>query len=155
MGMSGGKLDGEPMLDMNMTPLIDVLLVLLIMFIITIPVATHSVDIDLPQGEPPPTDIVIEPVKNKLILSQSNQILWNGETISQGQLVSLLQETTTMAVEPELQFEPEALASYDLTAKVLQIIKASGVTKFGFVGNEKYRVFGTGGPGAGSLGGQQ
>jgi biopolymer transport protein ExbD len=155
MGMAGGKLDGEPMLDMNMTPLIDVLLVLLIMFIITIPVATHSVDIDLPQGEPPPTDIIIEPVKNKLILSQNNQILWNGETISQGQLVTLLQETTTMSVEPELQFEPEALASYDLTAKVLQIIKASGVTKFGFVGNEKYRAFGTGGPGAGGLGGQQ
>jgi biopolymer transport protein ExbD len=155
MGMAGGKLDGEPMLDMNMTPLIDVLLVLLIMFIITIPVATHSVDIDLPQGEPPPTDIIIEPEKNKLILSQNNQILWNGETISQGQLVTLLRETTTMSVEPELQFEPEALASYDLTAKVLQIIKASGVTKFGFVGNEKYRAFGTGGPGAGGLGGQQ
>lgn len=155
MGMAGGKLDGEPFIDMNMTPLIDVLLVLLIMFIITIPVATHSVDIDLPQGEPPPTDIVIEPVKNKLVLSQDNQILWNGETISQGQLVSLLSETTQMAVEPELQFEPEALASYDLTAKVLQIIKASGVTKFGFVGNEKYRVFGSGGPGAGGLGGQQ
>ncbi len=155
MGMAGGKLDGEPFIDMNMTPLIDVLLVLLIMFIITIPVATHSVDIDLPQGEPPPTDIVIEPVKNKLVLTQDNQILWNADTISQGQLVTLLQETTQMAVEPELQFEPEALASYDLTAKVLQIIKASGVTKFGFVGNEKYRVFGTGGPGAGGLGGQQ
>ncbi len=155
MGMAGGKLDGEPFIDMNMTPLIDVLLVLLIMFIITIPVATHSVDIDLPQGTPPPTDIVIEPVKNKLVLTQDNQILWNADTISQGQLVTLLQETTQMAVEPELQFEPEALASYDLTAKVLQIIKASGVTKFGFVGNEKYRVFGTGGPGAGGLGGQQ
>ena len=142
MGMSGGKLDGEPMIDMNMTPLIDVLLVLLIMFIITIPVATHSVDIDLPQdnSNTPPPDI--DPVKNKLVLSSADQILWNGETISQGQLVTLLQESTRMAVEPELQFEPEAQASYDLSAKVLQIIKASGVTKFGFVGNEKYRVFG-------------
>lgn len=144
MGMSGGQLDGEPMIDMNMTPLIDVLLVLLIMFIITIPVATHSVDIDLPQGNPPPTDIIVDPVKNKLVLTGQDQILWNGETIDQGQLVTLLQETTTYAVEPELQFEPEALASYDLSAKVLQIIKTSGVTKFGFVGNEKYRVFGSG-----------
>ena len=142
MGMAGGKLDGEPMLDMNMTPLIDVLLVLLIMFIITIPVANHSVDIDLPQGDPPPQDIVIDPVKNKLVLSATDQILWNGETVSQGQLITLLQETKNMAVEPELQFEPEAQASYQIAAKVLQTIKASGVTKFGFVGNEKYRVFG-------------
>ncbi|GMN02317.1 ExbD/TolR family protein [Erythrobacter sp. MTPC3] len=149
MGMAGGQLDGEPMLDMNMTPLIDVLLVLLIMFIITIPVATHSIDIDLPQdnSNTPPPDI--DPVKNKLVLSAADQILWNGEAISQGQLVTLLQESTLMATEPELQFEPEALASYDLSARVLNLIKASGVTKFGFVGNEKYRSFGTGGPGAG------
>ena len=144
MGMAGGQLDGEPMLDMNMTPLIDVLLVLLIMFIITIPVATHSVDIDLPQdnsNSPPPP---IDPIKNKLVLTSQDQILWNAETISQGQLVTLLRESTSFSVEPELQFEPEAQASYDLTAKVLQIIKVSGVTKFGFVGNEKYRVFGSG-----------
>ncbi|BDI59678.1 ExbD/TolR family protein [Qipengyuania nanhaisediminis] len=145
MGMAGGQLDGEPMIDMNMTPLIDVLLVLLIMFIITIPVATHSVDIDLPQGSPPPTDIQIDPVKNKLVLTSTDQILWNGDPVNSGQLRTILAETTTMSVEPELQFEPEAQASYDLSAKVLQIIKASGVTKFGFVGNEKYRVFGTAG----------
>jgi biopolymer transport protein ExbD len=142
MGMSGGKLDGEPMLDMNMTPLIDVLLVLLIMFIITIPVATHSVDIDLPQGNPPPTDIVVDPVKNKLILTAQDQILWNGTTVNEGQLITLLAETTAMNPEPELQFEPEPLASYEITARVLQDIKVSGVTKFGFVGNEKYRQFG-------------
>jgi biopolymer transport protein ExbD len=128
-------------MDMNMTPLIDVLLVLLIMFIITIPVATHSVDIDLPQGNPPPQDIVVDPVKNKLVLTQADQILWNGTPVDSGQLVTLLAETTRMSVEPELQFEPEALASYDIAAKVLQIIKSSGVTKFGFVGNERYRSF--------------
>ena len=144
MGMSGGKLDGDPMIDMNMTPLIDVLLVLLIMFIITIPVATHSVDIDLPQGNPPPQDIQIDPVKNKLVLTATDQILWNAEAVNQGQLVTILAETTTMAVEPDLQFEPEALASYELSARVLQIIKQSGVTKFGFVGNEKYRQFESG-----------
>lgn len=141
MGMSGGKLDGEPMMDMNMTPLIDVLLVLLIMFIITIPVATHSVDIDLPQptNSPPP---LVEPTKNKLVLTATEKILWNGEEISEGQLIAGLQASTKMDPEPELQFEPEALASYELSAKVLQYIKASGVTKFGFVGNDKYREFG-------------
>lgn len=141
MGMSGGKLDGEPMMDMNMTPLIDVLLVLLIMFIITIPVATHSVDMDLPQPQPNDTPPPIDPVKNKVVLTPDDQILWNGTPISEGQLVDTLRQTTEMAVEPELQFEPEALASYALSARVLQDIKASGVTKFGFVGNDKYRVF--------------
>ena len=144
MAMSGGKDDGAPMMEMNMTPLIDVLLVLLIMFIITIPVATHSVDIDLPTPTPP-TDIIVEPVKNKLVLTVSNQILWNGQAINEGNLVSLLQESRNMQPEPELQFEPEARASYDLSAKVLNIIKASGVTKFGFVGNERYRTFGKAG----------
>lgn len=141
MGMSGGKLDGEPMMDMNMTPLIDVLLVLLIMFIITIPVATHSVDIDLPQPNdaPPP---LVEPTKNKLVLTPDDQILWNGNPINQAQLEAALQQSLSMNPEPELQFEPESQASYDLSAKVLQTIKTSGVTKFGFVGNDKYRDFG-------------
>ena len=141
MAISTGGGAETPMSDINTTPLVDVMLVLLIMFIITIPVATHSVDIDLPQGNPPPQDIVLNPVKNKLILTQADQILWNGTVIDSGQLVTLLSDTTRMAVEPELQFEPEPLASYDITAKVLQIIKQSGVTKFGFVGNERYRTF--------------
>ena len=144
MAMSGGKDDGAPMMEMNMTPLIDVLLVLLIMFIITIPVATHSIDIDLPTPSPP-TDIVVEPVKNKLVLTADNQILWNGNSINQANLVALLQQSRTMQPEPELQFEPEARASYDLSARVLNLIKASGVTKFGFVGNEQYRTFGKAG----------
>jgi biopolymer transport protein ExbD len=142
MAMSGGKDDGAPMMEMNMTPLIDVLLVLLIMFIITIPVATHSVDIDLPQPNPNPPPDMVDPIKNKIVLTGANEILWNGTPINQGTLVANLQTSLTYSVEPELQFEPEANASYDLSAKVLNIIKASGVTKFGFVGNEKYRVFG-------------
>lgn len=142
MGMSGGKLDGEPMMDMNMTPLIDVLLVLLIMFIITIPVATHSVDIDLPTPQPPSNPPPIDPIKNKVVLTVDDQILWNGVPLTEGELVSTLQQTVAMPVEPELQFEPEPLASYALAAKVLNDIKGSGVTKFGFVGNDKYRQFG-------------
>ena len=144
MAMSGGRDDGAPMMEMNMTPLIDVLLVLLIMFIITIPVATHSIDIDLPQPNPNPPPDMVDPIKNKIVLTPQNQILWNGTAIDDGTLVANLQTSLTYAVEPELQFEPEANASYDLSAKVLNIIKMSGVTKFGFVGNEKYRIFGKG-----------
>ncbi len=144
MSMSGGSDDGEPMMDMNMTPLIDVLLVLLIMFIITIPVATHAINIDLPSPTNNPDTPDVDPIKNKIVLTPAGQILWNAEPISQGELVGNLQQSLAFAVEPELQFEPEANAGYDLSAKVLNIIKASGVTKFGFVGNEKYRSFGKG-----------
>lgn len=148
MAMSGGKDDGAPMMDMNMTPLIDVLLVLLIMFIITIPVATHSVDIDLPQPNPNPPPVDVEPIKNKLVITAQDQLLWNGTPITDGDLVNLLTQSLNMNPEPELQYEPELMASYDKSAKTLEIIKASGVTKFGFVGNERYRQFG-------KVGGQQ
>ncbi len=142
MAMSGGKDDGSPMMDMNTTPLIDVMLVLLIMFIITIPVATHSVDIDLPQPNPNPPPVDVEPDKNKLVITQTDELLWNGETIQDGDLVNLLLQSRKIDPEPELQFEPDALSSYERSARVLEIIKASGVTKFGFVGNERYRTFG-------------
>jgi biopolymer transport protein ExbD len=142
MGMAGGKLDGEPMMDMNMTPLIDVLLVLLIMFIITIPVAVNSVDIDLPTPTPPTNPPPIDPIKNKVVLTAAEQILWNGNQLTEGELIATLSESLKLVPEPELQFEPEPLASYELSARVLNNIKNAGVTKFGFVGNDKYRDFG-------------
>ena len=141
MSMSGGTDDGEPMMEMNTTPLIDVMLVLLIMFIITIPVATHAVDIDLP-APTPPTNVPPPKVdKNKVVLTATNQILWNGQALDAGGLRYQLQETLKYPVEPELQFQPEAQASYELSAQVLNIIKGSGITKFGFVGNEMYSEF--------------
>jgi biopolymer transport protein ExbD len=145
MAMSGGKDDGQPMMEMNTTPLIDVMLVLLVMLIMTLPPVTNSVNIDLPVASPPTTQI-INTDKNKIVLTDTNQILWNDQPIDTGQLVGNLQATLKLPTEPELQFEPVPNASYDISAQVLNIIKASGVTKFGFVGNEKYRVFGTGGP---------
>jgi biopolymer transport protein ExbD len=142
MAMSGGSDDGEPMMDMNMTPLIDVLLVLLICFMMSIPIATHAVNIDLPAPSPPPLVPPPDPVINKVVLTPQGQILWNGNPVNQNELVYQLQQTLTYSVEPELQFEPEAQASYELSSAVLNIIKGSGVTKFGFVGNERYRQFG-------------
>ena len=142
MAMSGGKDDGSPMMEMNTTPLIDVMLVLLIMFIITIPVATHSVNIDLPQATPPTDAPKIDPVKNKLVLTTQNIILWNGSPVTEGNLVSLLQATKAMTPEPELQFQPEEYASYEIANRLLRIITQSKVTKFGFVGNENFATFG-------------
>ena len=142
MAMSGGKDDGSPMMEMNTTPLIDVMLVLLIMFIITIPVATHSTDIDLPvpNPNPPPPDL-IKPTVNKVVLTRDGKILWNGTEQTGSQLVTDLRATLALTPEPELQFQPEQDASYDLSAKVLNIIKGSKVTKFGFVGNEQFSEF--------------
>lgn len=128
-----------PMAEMNTTPLIDVLLVLLIMLIITIPVATHSVEIDLPRDcRDCPS---LGSVKNKIVIDPADRVLWNGAPVARNQLAALLQQTRDLPVEPELQFEPDANASYALSAQTLNIIKASGVTKFGFVGNERYRSF--------------
>lgn len=142
MAMSGGNDDGEPMMEMNTTPLIDVMLVLLIMFIITIPVATHAVNIDLPNPSAPPPQVVVKRDKNKLVIMPNNEIMWNGTAVNTSQLVSLLKSTLAINPEPELQFQPDAQAPYDTTIQVLNIIKGSGVTAFGFVGNEQYAVFG-------------
>ena len=141
MSMSGGSDDGSPMMEMNTTPLIDVMLVLLIMFIITIPVATHSVNIDLPAPNPNPPPHTVDPVKNKVTLTPDNKIMWDGNPVDQSTLLTYLKESAVLKPEPELQFQPDAQAGYDLSARVLNIIKGSGVTKFGFVGNEQYANF--------------
>ncbi|HEX7848419.1 MAG TPA: biopolymer transporter ExbD [Sphingomonas sp.] len=138
MAMSGGKDDGSPMMDMNMTPLIDVLLVLLIMFIITIPVQTHAVKVDLPvnnKNNPPPVDAQ----KNKIIIDASDNVTWNGTPVtSDEQLDQYLQATLQIQPEPELHFQPLPDARYEKVDKVLAIIKRSGISKLGFIGNEQY-----------------
>ncbi|CAN5373228.1 biopolymer transporter ExbD [soil metagenome] len=140
MAMSAGNDDGEPMMDMNTTPLIDVMLVLLIMFIITIPIQTHAVKIDLPQSSPPTNDI-IDPVKNKVAIDAAGTITWNGSAIDLITLRQYLNQSLQLAVEPELQFQPDAQTRYVVVDEVLAEIKRSGVTKLGFVGNEQYGNF--------------
>ena len=143
MSMSGGKDDGQPMMEMNTTPLIDVMLVLLIMFIITIPVANHAVTIDLPAPDnTPPPPVVIQPEKNKLTLNAQNQIMWNGVQETEAQLVTTLRATKAMNPEPELQFEPEPYASYEIANRLMKDITVLKLTKFGFVHNELYAQFG-------------
>ena len=138
MAMAASTPEGEPMMDINTTPLIDVMLVLLIMFIITIPIQTHAVKLDLPvdtgDKNPPP----IDPVKNKVIITPDSQILWNGSPINKTQLRQYLDITQTMSPIPELHLEPDAQARYVLVDEVLAVTKRAQVEKMGFVGNEKY-----------------
>ena len=134
-----GKSD-EPMMDINMTPLIDVMLVLLIMFIITIPIQTHAVKLDLPQSSdsnPPPVD----PVKNKVVITAAGGILWNGAPVNQQQLRQYLDISQQMNPLPELHLQPEPTARYELVDEVLAITKLAKVEKMGFVGNEQYSNF--------------
>ncbi|MBA3511394.1 biopolymer transporter ExbD [Sphingomonas sp.] len=131
----------EPLfLDINTTPLIDVLLVLLIMFIITIPIQTHAVKFDLPIA-PPEREYVLSPIKNKVVVTTADQILWNGIPISKDGLSRNLHLTQQMKPSPELHLQPEASARYELVDEVLAISKRAGVSNMGFVGNEAHANF--------------
>ncbi|MBX9796193.1 biopolymer transporter ExbD [Sphingomonas sp.] len=136
MAMSGGSDDGEPMMEMNTTPLIDVLLVLLIMFIITIPIQTHAVKVDLPQNQNPGDP---NPVKNKIVIDATGKTFWNGSPVDDATLADYLEQTKLMNPEPELQFQPTPDARYETVDRVLAVVRRSGVGKLGFVGNEQYR----------------
>ena len=142
MSMSTGTNDG-PMMEINTTPLIDVMLVLLIMFIITLPPATHAVKIDLPQdcapNCPPPPDIL--PTKNELYIAPNDAILWNAQPIAMSQLRGLLEATQTMDPIPELHLQPDPAARYDTVDRVLAVTKVAQISKMGFIGNEAYRAF--------------
>jgi biopolymer transport protein ExbD len=125
----------QPMMELNTTPLIDVMLVLLIMFIITIPLQTHAVKLDLPSCSTCPH---VNAFKNEIVITHSGVILWNGEPISEAGLRYDLRLTQQMKPEPELHLRPAADARYEVVDRVLATIKNEHVEKFGFVGNEAY-----------------
>jgi biopolymer transport protein ExbD len=129
----------EPLGEINTTPLIDVLLVLLIVFVMSIPMATNSLEVELP------TTIVEhrpDPVRNLLTVEADGDLFWNGRAIDEPELAGQLAQIRAMTPEPEVQFRPEANASYERSARVLLIVKQSRISNFGFLGNEQYRNFG-------------
>ncbi|SFS11090.1 ExbD/TolR family protein [Sphingomonas jatrophae] len=143
MAMSGGgKAEGEPMMDMNMTPLIDVLLVLLIMFILTIPIQTHAVKLDLPVDNPNSNPPPIDPIKNKITVDPAGTVMWNGAPVSLIVLRQYLDQTQVMNPVPELHVQPDPQARYSIVDEVLAVTKRANVEKMGFVGNEAYANYG-------------
>ena len=139
MQTTGDNDSGEPMLDVNVTPLIDVMLVLLIMLIMTIPPQTHAVKLDLPVNQPNQPPPPIQPLKNTVGVTAGNQITWNGSPITSDQLRSYLEVTQQMNPIPELHLQPDATARYELVDEVLAVTKRAHVQKMGFVGNEYYQ----------------
>ena len=138
MSMSVGSSEaGAPMMEINTTPLIDVMLVLLIMFIITIPVQTHAVKLDLPQNSNAPTP-PIQPTKNEVAITNTDQILWNGAPVDLARLRGYLDITANMNPTPELHLQPDRAARYEIVDEVLAQTKRANITTMGFVGNEYY-----------------
>ena len=141
MQTTSSNAEGEPMMDINTTPLIDVMLVLLIMFIVTIPPQTHAVKLDLPVNQQNNTPPPVDPIKNKIVITQPGVILWNGSPVDQVTLRTYLDASQQMNPVPELHLQPEAEAPYGLVDEVLAVTKRAKVEKMGFVGNEAYMRF--------------
>ena len=136
MGTNALTSQDQPMLDLNTTPLIDVMLVLLVMLIITIPIQSHAIKLDLPTACancPTPNAL-----KNEIGITASGSILWNDQPITREGLKYDLQLTRAMRPEPELHLRPDPHARYEAVDDVLGIIKRAQVKKLGFVGNEGY-----------------
>ncbi len=121
-----------PISSLNITPLIDVMLVLLVMLIIAVPATMHEVTVDLPNGE----GLKGDPVLQKLVLRNDGQAFWNGEPLGETGLAEKLRATAKAG--DELQFQTDANARYERFNQLIALVKRSGVEKVGFVGNSKF-----------------
>ncbi|MHA6316036.1 ExbD/TolR family protein [Altererythrobacter sp. CAU 1778] len=130
-----------PMKDLNVTPFIDVLLVLLVMLILTIPIATHVTDIPLPNGKARPAD----PQINTVSIDTAGTVSWNGTPVSEGELAASVAQAAALPSQPVLRFDPQDAAPYDTSARTIALIRQSGADKFAFARLHEHRDFSTGG----------
>ena len=137
MSVGEGGAEADPMMDINMTPLIDVLLVLLVMFIITIPVMTHAVKLDMPRPTNAPQQDV-QPVVINLEIDFDGTVLWNGTPVTLESLDTYFRREAAIDPQPELHIRPNKRAAYDVVARVLAAAQRNGLLKIGFVGNEQF-----------------
>ena len=137
VGTGGQAKDPSVMIDINTTPLIDVMLVLLVMLIITIPIQLHSVNLNMPIGTPPPP--LEQPVVITVDVDFDGTVYWNGEVLSnKAALEERLVSAAAMPVQPEVHLRPNKLAEYRDVAMVMAAAQRLGVTKLGLVGNEQF-----------------
>jgi len=141
MAMSVGSGDDDMMVDMNTTPLIDVMLVLLIMCSITIPVQTHALKMNMPVGNPPPA--IVQPEIVRIDVDFDGTVYWNGEIVytpdgSRGELEARLYRASLQPEQPEVHLRPNKLVTYKYVAMVMAEAQRLGVTKIGIIGNEQF-----------------
>ena len=139
MSMGSESASGEPevMVDMNTTPLIDVMLVLLIMLIITIPIQLHAVNLNMPAGNPPPPPTPPEVVQ--LDIDFDGTVVWNGEVqLSRAAMEGKMSAAVAQPVQPEVHIRPNKLVAYKSVAAVMASAQRIGLTKIGIVGNEQF-----------------
>ena len=140
MGMTasgtGMEDDDKPMSEINTTPLVDVMLVLLIMFIITIPVMTHAVKLDMPRATNAPS--TAQPIVINLEIDFDGTVLWNGTPVDLESLEVYFRREAANEPQPELHIRPSKRAKYDVVARVLASAQRNGMRKIGFVGNEQF-----------------
>ena len=133
---SGSGGDPEVMIDINTTPLIDVMLVLIIMLIITIPIQTHAVKLNMPVGNPPPP--LTPPEVITIEVDFDGTILWNGEQVDRPTLDAKFRGAAGMPVQAEFHLRPNKLVTYKHVAHVMAAAQRLGVTKIGLIGAEQY-----------------
>ncbi len=132
-----GTVEQEPIMDINTTPLIDVMLVLLVMLIITIPIQLHSVNLNMPVGNPPPP--LVKPEVLKIDIDDAGRIYWNGEIVpDRATLEDRFRAVAAQEVQPELHLRPDKRAKYDVVAAVMVSAQRLGLTKIGIVGSEQF-----------------
>lgn len=132
---SGG--DPEPMMEMNMTPMIDVMLVLIIMFITTLPIAKHAVNLNMPQNtNQPPPDVL--PTVVKIDVDFDGTMTWNGEVVNRQQLDDRFVAAAALNPQPEIHLQPNRLVAYKSVAAVMASAQSRGITKLGMIGNEQF-----------------
>ena len=137
VGSGGGSGDPDVMIDINTTPLIDVMLVLLVMLIITIPIQLHSVNLNLPTGNPPPQ--VVKPEIMKIDVDRTSAVYVNGEVVAdRAALEERFKAAAAQDVQPELHLRPDKLAKYEIVASVMASAQRLGLTRIGLVGSEQF-----------------
>jgi biopolymer transport protein ExbD len=139
MAMNVGPSGGEPdvMIDINTTPLIDVMLVLLVMLIITIPIQLHSVNLNMPVGNPPPP--LIEPEVVKIDIDPESRVYWNGEFVTdRAELEQKISAAAAKQPQPEVHLRPDKNSKYAVAAEVMASAQRLGLTKIGVVGSEQF-----------------